>query len=74
MANLLTRAPKGSQPGAAAVVRTIYQQLSPEKVHPSRPSGGPAQGSLPPSDQMLADALTGLLVFTGFPVSHWQKL
>ena len=29
MANLLTRVPKRAQPGVAAMVRTIYQQLSP---------------------------------------------
>ena len=33
MSNLLTRVPKRSQPGVAAMVRTIYQQLSPEEVH-----------------------------------------
>ncbi len=33
MTNLLTRVPKWSQPGVAAMVRTIYQQLSPEEVH-----------------------------------------
>ena len=33
MANLLTRAPKRSQPGVATMVRTIYKQLSPEEVH-----------------------------------------
>ena len=33
MANLLTRVPKGAQPGVATIVRTIYQQLSPAEVH-----------------------------------------
>ncbi len=33
MTNLLTRAPKRSQPGAATMVRTIYRQPSPEEVH-----------------------------------------
>ena len=35
---LLTRVPKRSQPGVATMVRTIYQQLSPEEVH-ARPTG-----------------------------------
>ncbi len=29
----LARVPKRSQSGAATMVRTIYQQLSPEEVH-----------------------------------------
>ena len=73
MTNLLTRAPKRSQPGVAIMVRTIYKQLSPEEVHaqgdrviancknafPRRPS---ASGG-------LADALPDILAFTAFPGS-----
>ena len=33
MTNLLTRVPKQAQPGVATLVRTIYQQISPEEAH-----------------------------------------
>ena len=75
-ANLLTRVPKRSQqPGVAAVVRTIYQQLSPEEVH-AQADRVVAQfrEHFPQAAQMLEDAMPGILAFTAFPVSHWQKL
>ena len=78
MTNLLTRAPKRSQPGVATMVRTIYKQLSPEEVHAQAdrviaqlqehfPQAASASGG-------LADALPDILAFTAFPVPHWQKL
>ena len=75
MANLLTRVPKRSQPGVATMVRTIYKQLSPEEVH-SQADRVAAQlrEHLPQASQMLEDALSDILAFTAFPVSHWQKL
>ena len=33
MTNLLTRVPRGAQPWVATMVRTIYQQPSPDEVH-----------------------------------------
>ena len=75
MANLLTRVPKRSQPGVAAMVRTIYQQLSPEDVHAQADRVvAQLQEHFPQAAQMLADALPDILAFTAFPVSHWQKL
>ena len=75
MGNLLTRVPKRSQPGVAAMVRTIYQQLSPEEVHAQADRVVvQLQEHFPQAAQMLADALADILAFTAFPVSHWQKL
>ena len=75
MSNLLTRVPKRSQPGVAAMVRTIYQQLSPEEVHTQAARVVvQLQEHFPQAAQMLADALPDILAFTAFPVSHWQKL
>ena len=75
MANLLTRVPKRSQPGVATMVRTIYQQLSPEEVHAQADRVIAQLGEhFPQAAEMLADALPDILAFTGFPVSHWQKL
>ena len=33
MTNLLTRVPRSAQPWVATMVRTIYQQPSPQEVH-----------------------------------------
>ena len=75
MTNLLTRVPKRSQPGVATMVRTIYQQLSPEEVHAQADRViAQLREPFPQAAEMLADALPDILAFTGFPVSHWQKL
>lgn len=75
MDNLLIRVPKRSQPGAAALVRTIYQQLSPEEVHAQADRVVvQLREHFPQAAQMLEDALPDILAFTAFPVSHWQKL
>ena len=53
MTNLLTRVPKRAQPGVATMVRTIYQQITPEEAHSQLdrvgPSGGATAGALPTS-------------------------
>ncbi len=75
MANLLSRVPKRSQPGVAAMVRTIYQQLSPEEVHAQADRVvAQLRDHFPQASQMLEDAIPDILAFTTFPVSHWQKL
>ena len=75
MANLLTRVPKRSQPGVAAMVRTIYQQLSPKEVHAQADRVvAQLRDHFPQAALMLEDALPDILAFTAFPVSHWQKL
>ena len=73
MVNLLTRVPKRSQPGVAAMVRTIYQQLSlDEEVHAqSHRVVAQLREHFPQAAQMLEDALPDILAFADFPVSHW---
>ena len=75
MANLLTRVPKRSQPGVAALVRAIYQQLSPEEVHAQLDRVvEQLREPFPQVAELLADAAPDILAFTAFPVAHWQKL
>ena len=75
MTNLLSRVPKRFQPGVATMVRTIYKQLSLEKVHAQADRVvAQLQEHFPQAAQMLEDALPDILAFTAFPVSHWQKL
>ena len=75
MVNLLTRVPKRSQPGVATMVRTIYEQLSPEEVHAQAERViAQLQEHFPQAAQVLEDALPDILAFTAFPVAHWQKL
>ena len=75
MTNLLTRVPKRSQPCVATMVRTIYQQLSPEEVHAQADRViAQLREHFPQAAQMLADTLPDILAFTAFPVSHWRKL
>ena len=57
------------------MVRTIYQQLSPEEVHAQADRVvAQLREHFPQAAQMLEDALPDILAFTAFPVSHWQKL
>lgn len=68
MANLLTRVPKRSQPGVAALVRTIYQQLSPEEVHAQADRVMvQLREHFPRAAQALEDALPDILAFTPLP-------
>ena len=82
MSNLLTRVPKRSQPGVATMVRTIYQQLSPEEVHAQADRViAQLREHFPQAAQMLADALPDILAFSAFryftgrnsgPVTRWS--
>ncbi len=75
MTNLLTRAPKRAQPGVATMAPTIYKQLSPEEVHAQADRVVlQLREHFPQAADLPEDALPGILSFTAFPVSHWQKL
>ena len=75
MANLLSRVPKRSQLDVATMVRTVHKQLSPEEVHAQADRViAQLQEHFPSAAAMPADAITDILAFTAFPVSHWQKL
>ena len=75
MTNLLSRVPKRAQPAVATMVRTIYQQLSPEEVHAQhRRVVEQLQARFPMAGELLAEAGPDILAFTGFPVAHWRQI
>lgn len=75
MTNLLTRVPKRAGLWVATMVRTIYQQPSPEEVHAQH---GRVVAQLddhfPEAARLLADAAPDILAFTAFPTSHWRQI
>ena len=75
MTNLLTRVPRSAQPWVATMVRTIYQQPSPQEVH-SQLERVVDQLSerFPQASSMLAEAGADVLAFTGFPGAHWKQV
>ena len=75
MTNLLTRVPKRAQPGVATLVRTIYQQISPEQDHTQlHRVVEQLREPLPQVAVMLEDAAPDILAYTGFRVTYRQKL
>ena len=55
------------------MVRTIYQQPSPEDVHGQHARMvGMLDERSPQAAALLADAGPDILAFTAFPVAHWQ--
>jgi putative transposase len=74
MTNLLSRVPKRAQPAVAMMVRTIYQQPSPEEVHAQhRRVVEQLQARFPMAAELLAAAGPDILAFTSFPVAHWRQ-
>jgi len=75
MTNLLSRVPKRAQSAVATMVRTIYQQPSPEEVHAQhRRVVEQLQARFPMAAELLAEAGPDILAFTGFPVAHWRQI
>ena len=74
MTNLLTRIPKRAQPWVATMVRTIYQQPSPEEVSAQH---GRVIDQLaerfPDAASLLDEARPDILAFASFPVAHWRQ-
>ena len=71
MTNLLTRVPRRAQPWVATMVRTIYQQPSPDEVHAQLEQGDrstPRSGSLEVVS-LLDEAGPNILAFSNFPLS-----
>ena len=75
MSNLLTRVPRSAQPWVATMVRTIYQQPSPQEVH-SQFEKVVEQLAVrfPQASSMLAEDGADVLAFTGFPGAHWKQV
>ena len=76
MTNLLTRGPRRAQPWVATMVRTIYQQPSPDEVHAQLDRvdlSGSTIGS-PRSPLYWTKRGPDVLAFSSFPLAHWKKL
>ena len=75
MTNLLTRVPRRAQPWVATMVRTIYQQPSPDEVHAQLDRvTDQLQDRFPQVASLLDGAGPDILAFSSFPVPHWKKL
>ena len=75
MTNLLTRVPRRAQPWVATMVRTIYQQPSPDEVHAQLDRvTDQLQDRLPQVASLLDEAGPDILAFSSFPVPHWKKI
>ena len=75
MTNLLSRVPRRAQPWVATMIRTIYQQPSPEEVHAQHARMvGMLDERFPQAAELLADVGPDILAFTAFPVAHWRQL
>jgi transposase-like protein len=75
MSNLLSKVPKRAQPWVATMVRTIYEQPSPEEVHAQHQR---MVGMLDERFSLAADLLEAagpdVLASTAFLVAHWKQV
>ena len=75
MTNLLTRVPRRAQPWVATMVRTIYQQPSPDEVHAQLERvTDQLQHRFPQVASLLDEAGPDVLAFSSFPRAHWKKI
>ena len=75
MTNLLTRVPRRAQPWVATMVRTIYQQLSPDEVHAQLDRvTDQLRNRFPQVASLLDEAGPDVLAFSSFPLAHWKKI
>ena len=75
MTNLLTQVPRSAQPWVATMVRTIYQQPSPQEVHAQLERViAQLQDPFPQVVSRLGEAGADVLAFSSFPVAHWKKI
>ena len=75
MTNLLTRVPRRAQPWVATMVRTIYQQPSPDEVHAQLDRvTDQLQNRFPQVASLLDEAGPDVLAFSSFPLAHWKKI
>ena len=75
MTNLLTQVPRSAQPWVANMVRTIYQQPSPQEVHAQLERViAQLQDPFPQVASRLDEAGPDVLAFSSFPVAHWKKI
>ena len=75
MTNRLTQVPRSAQPWVANMVRTIYQQPSPQEVHAQLERViAQLQDLFPQVASRLGEAGPDVLAFSSFPVAHWKKI
>ena len=75
MTNLLSKVPKRAQPWVATMIRTIYQQPSPEEVHAQHQRVvAQLEERFPEAAGRLEEAGADILAFTAFPVAHWKQV
>jgi putative transposase len=75
MTNLLSKVPKRAQPWVATMVRTIYQQPSPEEVHAQHQRVvAQLDERFPQAAELLDHSGPDILAFTAFPVAHWKQI
>ena len=75
MTNLLTRVPRRAQPWVATMVRTIYQQPSPDEVHAQLDRvTDQLQNRFPQVASLLDEAGPDVLAFSNFPLAHCKKI
>ena len=75
MTNLLSKVPRRAQPWVATMVRTIYQQPSPEEVHTQHQRMvGMLDERFSPAAELLDAAGPDILAFTAFPMAHWKQV
>ena len=75
MTNLLTRVPRRAQPWVATMVRTIYQQPSPDEVNAQLDRvTDQLQNRFPQVASLLDEAGPDVLAFSSFPLAHWKKI
>ena len=68
MTNLLTRVPRSAPPWVATMVRTVYQQPSPQEVHMQLERVvDQLSDRFPEASPMLAEAGADVLELTGIP-------
>ena len=75
MTNLLSKVPKRAQPWVATMIRTIYQQPSPEEVHAQHQRVvAQLEERFPEAAGRLEEAGADILASTAFPVAHWKQV
>jgi transposase-like protein len=75
MRNLLTRVPKSAQAMVATLVRTIFAQPDAASVWDQHTRVvEQLTERFPAAAELLAEAATDVLAFTGFPKEHWKQI
>lgn len=75
MTNLLTKVPKRAQSWVATMVRTVYEQPSPDEVHAQHQRViAQLDERFPQAAVLLEEAGPDILAFTGFPFAHWRQI